>query len=494
MAKKSTGKIVNVRLLAARRRALAKLAAPDAGSCDGLVFGKTIAARILGVSPKALDKIVAPVDKAKNPHYRTGPEVSLYDPCDLLEAKKKRAYGEAVAKRANVKAKDWPAFMAARYGSPEAAIPDAAQALFNLNRYTRHRTCSEPHRDEILQLKARFIRMVYLRQKYTDRVEKLVRAVPEQACSCEGLQPNCEKCGETGVFREEQTVATYVFYFTIGDRTYCWMQRRDELDFSVQVDETKPDDGHRGRDQTLNIPRKKLAEAKAIVAFAIGHEKMTKPPWCGGAAGGAANDSANGSRDEIAPGRPPEHSATERHAPPGAAPLIVDLLSGSPHVTLGVTANSRRPPDHTIGKREGNIRHAASGRSKGNSVVPNRRLSFDEKIALARQIAEVAVALVIREGVTEHFDQTGGTMRNLTYGRFRMTYITPEALVFGGPAPYGIDIWDPMRKVFSAWWEPFEVVSFRRGDWIYELVPNAPSLREDASATGENGRRGPSDA
>jgi hypothetical protein len=243
MATKSNGKKVSVRLLAARRRALVKLGAPDAGNYNGLVFGKTIAARILGVSAKALDKIVAPVDKAKNPHYRTGPEVFLYDPRDLLRAKKKKAFSEAVAKHANAKSKDWPTFMAARYGSPEAAIPDAAEALFNLNRYTRHKSCSEPHRNEILRLKSRFIRMLYVLEKFTDRVEKLVRLLPELACWCEGLELNCEKCGETGVFREEQTVATYVFYFTIGDRKYCWMQRDDHLDFSPRVEETKPDDG-----------------------------------------------------------------------------------------------------------------------------------------------------------------------------------------------------------------------------------------------------------
>ncbi|HMI82556.1 MAG TPA: hypothetical protein VK550_00615 [Polyangiaceae bacterium] len=305
------------------------------------MFGKTIAARILGVSPKVLAKIVAPVDKAKNPHYRTGPEVLLYDPCDLLGAKEKRTYREAVTKRTISKSKDWPALMRARYGSPDAAIPDAAEALFNLNRYTRHATCSTLHRDEIFRLKSRFIRMLYVREEYTDRVEKLLRVLPEQECRHEGFELDCEKCGGTGVFREKQTVATYVFYFTIGDRKYCWMQRGDDLEFAPRVEESKPDDGHRGGDQTLNIPRKKLAEAKAIVDFAIGNEEMTnsgpeddmtdappmpesapatfsaepEPAWYGGAAGGGTNDSANGSRDKTVPSHPPVHSASEDEAP-----------------------------------------------------------------------------------------------------------------------------------------------------------------------------------
>ena len=235
MAKNTEGNNLSVRLLAARRRALVKLGAPGAGRHDGLVFGKTIAVGVLGVSPKVLDKIVAPVGKAMNRRYRKGPEVLLYDPRDLLAAKKKRAYREGVAKRATAESKDWLAFMEARYGSPKAAIPDGAGAPFKLNRYTRHATRST------------------------------LRAVPEG-------------------------------YVT-------------------------------------DIPPLPASAPATLIA-------ELEPPWCSEAAGGAANDSANGSRDKIAAGRPPEHNVAEDHAPEGAAPLIVDLLAGTPHASLQAHAAS----------------------------------------------------------------------------------------------------------------------------------------------------------
>jgi len=111
--------------------------------------------------------------------------------------------------------------------------------------------------------------------------------------------------------------------------------------------------------------------------------------------------------------------------------------------------------------------------------MATKRLSFDEKIAIAQRITATAVALVIRDGTLGRFDQTGGTHRSFTHGRFRMIYTTPESLCIGSPAPYGLDIWDQTGKVFSTWWEPFEVVAFKRGDWVYELVPDGPSFRTD---------------
>jgi hypothetical protein len=111
--------------------------------------------------------------------------------------------------------------------------------------------------------------------------------------------------------------------------------------------------------------------------------------------------------------------------------------------------------------------------------MATKRLSFHQKIALAQRITEVAVAFVIRNGTVERIDQTGGTQRTFKRGRFMMLYTTPESLFIGTPAPYGLDIWNETGKVFSAWWEPFEVIGFRRGDWVHDLVPDAPSLRQD---------------
>jgi hypothetical protein len=42
------------------------------------------------------------------------------------------------------------------------------------------------------------------------------------------------------------------------------------------------------------------------------------------------------------------------------------------------------------------------------------------------------------------------------------------------PGEYGVDIWaDGAGKVFSAWWEPFEIVVLKDGDWVRELLEDA---------------------
>lgn len=77
------------KLLKRRHAALKRLGStPSNGSWTGLVFGSSTAAKILGVSVSALRKLVEPVDTAVNPHYRSGPPVSLYDPLDLLRVSK----------------------------------------------------------------------------------------------------------------------------------------------------------------------------------------------------------------------------------------------------------------------------------------------------------------------------------------------------------------------------------------------------------------------
>lgn len=88
-----TGLDQSERLLMRRQAALKKLGAdPALGGRNGLVFGASNAARVLGVSLAALKKLVSHVGTATNPHHRSGPPVGLYDPLDLFRvSKQKRA-------------------------------------------------------------------------------------------------------------------------------------------------------------------------------------------------------------------------------------------------------------------------------------------------------------------------------------------------------------------------------------------------------------------
>lgn len=44
-----------------------------------------------------------------------------------------------------------------------------------------------------------------------------------------------------------------------------------------------------------------------------------------------------------------------------------------------------------------------------------------------------------------------------------------------------VDVWLKGRgKVFSARWKPFEIVRFEFGDWVHDLLPDAPPPRLDS--------------
>jgi hypothetical protein len=240
---------------------------------DGLV-STPAAADILGVSVSQFMRITTQLglthdDEYTNPHYRSGPPAKLWARRKVAALRRRKIVKEALARKGGQAPKDYASDFAKKYGSPKAALADACQALFNLNRYTRHDTCSDGNRREIHELKSALISFLYRAERYTDRVERLTRTLPEQQCNaCDGL--GCDRCDGTGVWREAREVSSYVFTFTVDGQRFTWMQPDFALTFVPRVEATRPDDGKpRELDTTLNIPRTKLAQAKALVRFAL---------------------------------------------------------------------------------------------------------------------------------------------------------------------------------------------------------------------------------
>lgn len=78
------------RLTKRRKAALAKLGGDEkTGGASGFVYAST-AAKLLGVSLETLRAVVEPHHTAPNPHHRSGPQASLYDPIDLLRVSKQQ--------------------------------------------------------------------------------------------------------------------------------------------------------------------------------------------------------------------------------------------------------------------------------------------------------------------------------------------------------------------------------------------------------------------
>ena len=101
----------------------------------------------------------------------------------------------------------------------------------------------------------------------------------------------------------------------------------------------------------------------------------------------------------------------------------------------------------------------------------NIRLSRADKEALARRIKDSAQTMVRGQGILEAI--SGGQVLSLDTQTISIVHTTPFSGFPGAPANYGIDIWYAGRKVFSVWWEPFQVVTFHYGEWMNMFVPGS---------------------
>ena len=246
---------------------------------DNLV-GTAAASELLGVSVSQFRRLVEsrnilPDKTCINPNYRSGPPAALWGRRTLARLRRSKDLATARLRKGGPSPKDYSVTFAKRYATPhdDDAIAAACEALFNLNRYTRHTTCSDANREEIFDLKTSFIERLYTAERFTDRVEKLTKTLPEKACfGCDGS--GCERCEHTGIFAKARDVASYVFTFTVNGRRYTWMQPDRVMAFEPRVEETKPETGAaREMDLSINIPRSKLAEAKALIRWVLGVPK-----------------------------------------------------------------------------------------------------------------------------------------------------------------------------------------------------------------------------
>ena len=99
------------------------------------------------------------------------------------------------------------------------------------------------------------------------------------------------------------------------------------------------------------------------------------------------------------------------------------------------------------------------------------RLSKKDKENLAKRIKDSALEMIRAQGAIETV--SGGKVISLDTPAFSIAHTTPFSGFRGVRAPYGLDIWHERLKVFSVWWEPFEIVAFRYGDWMNVFVPGS---------------------
>jgi hypothetical protein len=188
-------------------------------------------------------------------------------------AARRRARAQAAARRRSE--------IPAQYASWRDALGAAAGFLFSLNRYAKHRMCSELQRVEIYRVKNEFLRLLYERGYCTLAwIHRLdLPAQPCRACGWYGgAEPDCDRCGGSGVWRAARTLEFWCFRFLIAGRTYCWHQPRASVAFAPAEGLPPQEWEGFGGEKPVALPRRKVAFAKALLRWVIGAAANEETP------------------------------------------------------------------------------------------------------------------------------------------------------------------------------------------------------------------------
>jgi len=228
---------------------------------EKLIYEST-ALKLLEISREKFKKLrLKPTKEVPNPYYRSGPPSRLYD---RVKIEKLIDDPRVVSLRPKPRREvDYAGQFEKKYGSGEAAIPHAAQAMFNLNRYAKHDSCANWNRKEIYQLKGKFIKLLYSRGYCKEVYRHHLSAGTRECWYCDGF--GCESCKDRGHYLQKERFFL-VFRFDIEGKSFSWHQPKELVDFEV-VDKGEEGDLNETEVKPLEIPRQKLAGAKALVRW-----------------------------------------------------------------------------------------------------------------------------------------------------------------------------------------------------------------------------------
>jgi hypothetical protein len=255
------------------------------------------AAGMLGISPDQFRRLaerlnLEPASSYTNPHYRSGPRCPLWSP-KLVQGligreelanlrarceKHKKAKSASHIRRLETLHK--------RYPDWKEAIPPAAEALFNLNRYAKWESCSREHKKEIYDLKNKLIGLLYS-LGYANQVKEHVVSRPGLSCNkCSGTgeiddwneykyddfcaeNGTCSRCDGTGWYRGPDCLEFVAFRFSISGQWYSWHQPKDLVSWPYAIT-CKAEDWEPERDaKPIDMPKCKFSEAKALIRFVL---------------------------------------------------------------------------------------------------------------------------------------------------------------------------------------------------------------------------------
>lgn len=107
--------------------------------------------------------------------------------------------------------------------------------------------------------------------------------------------------------------------------------------------------------------------------------------------------------------------------------------------------------------------------------------SLIKRADLVPLLVDAATAVATHMGIDEKIEGFKGTYRLAEFRDITVIYRGPKAEIFGVPSTFGIDVWCGDKKTLSVCWNShlirdFELVSFKRGPWIAELLAQAAKI------------------
>ncbi|MCQ3977664.1 MAG: hypothetical protein DPW09_29910 [Anaerolineae bacterium] len=250
---------------------------------------KSTAIQLLGLTPTGFERLSAelglePEKIVENPHYSSAAPAKLYRRLtieQLIDDPRLATFRPKTRKPVDYTTK----FIKRYRGNAAAAITDAAQAMFNLNRYVKHETCSARNRREIYGLKNDLIRWLYEAGFCREAYLHLKELEAQECWNCSGTRvayyddygvDTCRRCRGTGIYRGKRTLKFVVFRFFINEQPFSWHQRFEDVDFEVKFtgdQQQMPEI----EIKELEIPQRKLTEAKALVKWFLSNCQQTRP-------------------------------------------------------------------------------------------------------------------------------------------------------------------------------------------------------------------------
>lgn len=230
-----------------------------------------------GWTKKAVQLFLGEPEQLKpNPYYKSAASIKLWSATTLRSAESSPEFEAHKVKLAKRK-KGVDYNFGKKYSNANEAIPKACEYLFNLNRYTKHSSCSEANKTEIYSLKNQFLEFLY-KNDYCKEAYLHELKLPQKECfRCDGTGQRydyatndyyCYNCDGTGIFLRAKTLRFIVFNFQVEGVKYCWHQPKTMISYPVEIG-TTPTALNKTEIKPLEMSKANFAKGKALIRWAL---------------------------------------------------------------------------------------------------------------------------------------------------------------------------------------------------------------------------------